>query len=221
MSQHICATSALAVLLNLITIGAVFGVLSFLFGGSAPRLGGPGFVDPVTIIAILTVVLALSRDFLLTALIACTAIGFMWVPVAGHLSDRIGRRRMYMIGACFSALFGFFYFWLLDTRSPGLTFLAMVLSLLPIMTLYGPQAALIAESFAPRLRYSGAGLGYQLASIIAGGPAPFIAAALFAAYKSGYAIAFYILVCALISLGAAALLPDYTNRNISEEYDRT
>jgi hypothetical protein len=65
------------------------------------------------------------------------------------------------------------------------------LSLISIMTLYGPQAALIAESFDPRLRYSGAGLGYQLASIIAGGPAPFIAAALFAAYQSGYAIAFY------------------------------
>ncbi len=65
----------------------------------------------------------------------------------------------------------------------------IALSLLPIMNLYGPQAALIAESFAPRLHYSGAGLGYQLASIIARGPALFIAAALFAAYHSGYAIA--------------------------------
>jgi MFS family permease len=176
----------------------------------------PGYVYTAYIFTFGTAVLGASRDFLLTALIACTALGFMWVPVAGHLSDRIGRRRMYMIGACFSGLFGFFYFWLLETRSPVLMFLAIALSLLPIMTLYGPQAALIAESFAPRLRYSGAGLGYQLASIIAGGPAPFIAAALFAAYQTGYAIAFYILGCGIISIIAALLLKDHTNKDIDE-----
>jgi hypothetical protein len=94
-------------------------------------------------------------------------------------------------------------------------FVAIALSFLPVMNMYGPQAALIAESFAPRLRYSGAGLGYQLASIIAGGPAPFIAAALFAAYHAGYAIAFYILGCGVISIVATALLKDYTNKDIS------
>ena len=110
------------------------------------------------------------------------------------------------------------YFALLETRSPVLIFIAIALSLIPIMTLYGPQAALIAESFEPRLRYSGAGIGYQLASIIAGGPAPFIAAALFAAYQSGYAIAFYILGCGVISIIAAILLKDHTNKDI-DEYD--
>ena len=184
------------------------------------RMGeqAPGFVYTAYIFTFGTVVLGASRDFLLTALIVCTALGFLWVPIAGHLSDRIGRRRMYMIGACFSGLYGFIYFALLETRSPVLIFLAIALSLLPIMTLYGPQAALIAESFAPRLRYSGAGLGYQLASIIAGGPAPFIAAALFAAYQSGYAIAFYILGCGVISIIAAVLLKDHTNKDI-DEYD--
>ena len=86
--------------------------------------------------------------------------------------------------------------------------------------MYGPQAALIAESFAPRLRYSGAGLGYQLASIIAGGPAPFIATALFAAYHSGYAIAVYILGCAVVSLLALAGMKDHANKDVSLEYDR-
>ena len=66
--------------------------------------------------------------------------------------------------------------------------------------MYGPQAALIAEAFTPRLRYSGASLGYQLASIIAGGPAPLIATALFATYHTGYAVAIYIAACAVISL---------------------
>jgi len=178
----------------------------------------PGYVYTAYIFTFGTVVLAASRDFLLSALIACTGLGALWAPVAAHLSDRIGRRRMYMIGAAFSGLFGFVYFGLLETRSPVLMFIAIAVSLIPIMTLYGPQAALIAESFEPRLRYSGAGIGYQLASIIAGGPAPFIAAALFAAYQSGYAIALYILGCGVVSIIAALLLKDHTNKSI-DEYD--
>jgi hypothetical protein len=84
--------------------------------------------------------------------------------------------------------------------------------------LYGPQAALIAESFTGRLRYSGASLGYQLASIIAGGPAPLIATWLFASYHSPYAIAIYIAICAVITLVATAMMTDYTGRDISGEY---
>jgi hypothetical protein len=116
-------------------------------------------------------------------------------------------------------VFGFLYFAMVDTASPVLVFIAIVLSLIPHDMQYGPQAALIAEAFTPRLRYSGASLGYQLASIIAGGPAPLIATALFASYHSGYAISIYIAICAVISLIAAALMPDYTGRDISMEYD--
>jgi hypothetical protein len=114
---------------------------------------------------------------------------------------------------------GFIYFALLDTMVPGWIFLAIFLSLIPHDMMYGPQAALIAECFTGRLRYSGASLGYQLASVIAGGPAPLIATALFARYQSGFAIAWYILVCAAISLVSAAALPDYTNRDIAAEYE--
>jgi len=69
------------------------------------------------------------------------------------------------------------------------------------------------------LRYSGASLGYQLAAIIAGGPAPIIATALFATYHSGYAISIYIATCAVVSMVAAAFMPDYTGKDISVEYD--
>jgi hypothetical protein len=79
--------------------------------------------------------------------------------------------------------------------------------------MYGPQAALIAESFSARVRYSGASLGYQLSSIIAGGPAPLIAAWLLGRYHNSTAIAVFILLCALVSLGSTALLRDYTNRD--------
>jgi hypothetical protein len=86
--------------------------------------------------------------------------------------------------------------------------------------MYGPQAALIAECFTPRLRYSGASIGYQLSSVVSGGPAPLIATALLAAFGSGYVIALYILLCAVVSIVATTLLPDYTNRDISEEHDK-
>src|SRR5437899_6507335 len=125
---------------------------------------------------------------------------------------------MYFIGSVLVGVFGFVYFALLDTKVPALIYFAIALSLVPVMTCYGPQAALIAESFTPRLRYSGASLGYQLASIIAGGPSPFIATALFATYHSSLPIALYILLCAIIGIVATALLTDYTNKDISAEY---
>ena len=108
---------------------------------------------------------------------------------------------------------------MLDTGNPWAIFVAIVLSLIPHDMMYGPQAALIAEAFTPRLRYSGSSLGYQFASVIAGGPAPLIATALFAAYHTGYAIAAYLAVCAVISLVSTAYMPDYTGKDVSAEYD--
>src|SRR5579859_8120901 len=163
--------------------------------------------------------LKMSRDLILAAVLVASCVSFITIPLSGHISDRIGRRNMYLIGAGATGLFGFLYFGMLDTALPSAVFIAIVLSLIPHDIQYGPQAALIAEAFTPRLRYSGASLGYQLASIIAGGPAPLIATALFAAYHTGYAIAIYIAACAVVSLVAASLMPDYTGKDISAEYD--
>src|SRR6202042_2369542 len=143
--------------------------------------------------------LKMSRELILTAVLVASLVSFVTIPLSGHLSDRIGRRKMYLIGAAATGLFGFLYFYMLDAAAPMTVFIAIVLSLIPHDMMYGPQAALIAEAFTPRLRYSGASLGYQLASIIAGGPAPLIATALFAAYHTGYAIAIYIAGCAVVS----------------------
>jgi MFS family permease len=164
--------------------------------------------------------LSQSRNFLLIGVLVQAVLGFLWVTVAGHLSDRIGRKNMYIIGCLLVAVFGFVYFAMLDSQVTALIFVAIALSGLPIMTMYGPEAALIAESFSPRLRYSGCSLGYQLASIIAGGPSPFIATALLAAYQSSLPIALYILGCAVVGIIATALLTDYTNKDISAEYER-
>jgi len=177
----------------------------------------PGYIFNAFVLTYGTLVLGASRNLLLTGLVAMTALGFITAPIAGALSDRIGRRKVYISGCVFVAAFTFVYFALLDTKVPELIFLAMALSFIPVMTMYGPQAALIAEAFTPRLRYSGASIGYQLASIIAGGPAPFIATWLFSTYHSALPIALYVCVCAAISICAALLLPDQTNKNVAHE----
>jgi MFS family permease len=179
----------------------------------------PFYIFTAFIFAYAVGTLHMPRNFILTAVMVAAVFSFVTIPLSGHISDRIGRRKMYLIGAAATGLFGFLYFGMVDTAIPSAVFIAIVLSLIPHDIQYGPQAALIAESFTPRLRYSGASLGYQLASIIAGGPAPLIATALFATYHTGYAIAIFIAACAVISLVATAFMPDYTGRDISAEYD--
>ena len=179
----------------------------------------PFYIFTAFIFAYAVGTLHMSRNLILIAVLVAAVVSFVTIPLSGYISDRIGRRKMYMIGAAAVGVFGFIYFAMVDTASPALVFIAIVLSLIPHDMQYGPQAALIAEAFTPRLRYSGASLGYQLASIIAGGPAPLIATWLFATYHSGYAISIYIAICAVISLIAAAMMPDYTGRDISREYD--
>jgi len=180
---------------------------------------GPFYVYAAFVFVYGTKVSGASRDFLLTAVLVATALSGVTTPLAGHISDRIGRKRMYLIGAATTGVFAFIYFAMMNSMVPGLVFLAIVLSFIPHDMMYGPQAALIAECFTPRLRYSGSSLGFHLSSVIAGGPAPLIATALFAAFGSGYVVALYILFCAIVSISATAFLPDYTNRDISQEHD--
>ena len=101
------------------------------------------------------------------------------------MSDASAASACIIIGSILTGIFGFIYFALLNSLVPALIVIAIVVSFIPHDMMYGPQAALIAEGFTPRLRYSGGSIGYQLASLIAGGPAPLIATALFAAYGSG------------------------------------
>jgi len=178
----------------------------------------PAYIYLAFVFAYGTQVLHQPCDFLLTALITAGLFSFVTIPLAGHLSDRFGRKRIYLIGTVATGIFGFIYFAMLNTMIPGWIFLGIVLSFVPHDIMYGPQGALIAECFTPRLRYSGASIGYQLASVTAGGPAPLIATALLAATGSGYSIAAYIAFCAIVSFIATVMLPDHTNRDISQEH---
>jgi len=176
------------------------------------RMGeqAPAYIYLAFVFAYGTQVLHTPRDFLLTALVTAGLVSFITIPLSGHLSDRFGRKRIYLIGSVATGVFGFIYFAMLNTMVPAWIFLGIVLSFIPHDVMYGPQGALIAECSTPRLRYSGSSIGYQLASVVAGGPAPLIATALLAATGSGYVIAVYIAFCAVVSIIATVLLPDYT-----------
>jgi MFS family permease len=151
--------------------------------------------------------LGLARDGLLDYILIAATIGLVSVPLFGHLSDVFGRRRVYGTGIVLTGLFAFPYFGLLNTKESALILIAIVVSLIFHDMQYGPQAALIAEGFGANLRYSGAGLGYQLASVIAGGPAPLIATKILQETGSSTGISWYIVGCCAVGLIALLLMP--------------
>jgi MFS family permease len=171
----------------------------------------------------------LDPTLLYTGLILASVVSFGAIPTFGWLSDRVGRKRWFTLGTVLMTAFAFPYFWLLQTKQPVLVLLALIFSVgICISWLYGPEAALIAERFVPRLRYSGASLGYQLASITAGGPAPIIATYILANFKTvggGVAagapvyllIALYIIVMSLISCIAVQFLREYADRAAAQD----
>jgi MFS family permease len=170
-------------------------------------------------------ILHLDVTLIYISMIAASGISFCMMPCYGALSDLIGRRRITIYGALAMMAYAFPYFLLLNTRNPLLVILALALALgVPHACLYGPQSSFIAERFPTQLRYTGASLGYQLASIIAGGPAPIIATYLLTRTPAQEAvppawvlIALYIIAAALITLLAALPLKEYAGRAAKEE----
>lgn len=182
----------------------------------------PFYIFTTFVLSYGTEVLRLNISLLYFGFIAAAGISFFTIPAFGRLSDRVGRRRATICGAIGMLLFAFPYFLLLNSRNSLLVLLALILSLGGAHAcLYGPQASLIAERFPTRLRYAGASLGYQTASIIAGGPAPIIATYLLTHTPSPSSawmlIALYIIAMALISLLAVLPLKEYAGRAAEEE----
>ena len=152
--------------------------------------------------------LGVTRGTMLWGVTLAAATGLVAIPCFGALSDRVGRRPVYLFGAVFSLLYAVPFFWLLDTRSQPLIWAAIVIGVvLGHNAMYGPQAAYFSELFGAGVRYSGASLAYQLASVAAGGLAPFIATALLAAYGV-YAVAAYMMLLAAITVAATYAAPE-------------
>src|SRR5947208_11119827 len=146
---------------------------------------GPFYIMSVFVLSYGEAHLKLSKSVMLTGVIIASAISLLAVPTYGALSDRIGRRPVYMMGALFTLFFAFPFFWLLNTRSTLLIWLAIVLAVnIGHDAMYAVQAAYFSELFGTRVRYTGASLSYQLSSVFAGGLAPLIATALLAWQRS-------------------------------------
>jgi MFS family permease len=148
-----------------------------------------------------------AQSVALGAVSVAAAVELILIPTFGRLSDRVGRRPVYATGAVLIAAMAFPAFLLLNTKDVGLIILGIVVLAIPHAIQYGPQASYIAESFPTRLAYGGSGLGYQTASLIAGGPAPLLATWMLPNF-GWQAISVYIIACAVLTLVAVAVLPD-------------
>jgi MFS family permease len=175
---------------------------------------GPFFIFTTYLLSYGTSILNLEKDFLFNCVIAAACLSLFTTPLWGYVSDLIGRRRMYMIGALMMLLFAFPYYWLLNSALPALIALAVISSFAIHDMQYGPQAAYVSESFPPSVRYSGSSIGYQFACMITSGPAPIIAAWLFHRFGTSTAISWYLVTVAAISFVSSALLKDRSR----EEY---
>ncbi|QUQ64329.1 MFS transporter [Kutzneria sp. CA-103260] len=160
--------------------------------------------------------LKLPKQTALSAVLIGSAVELVAIPLWGAVSDRIGRRPVYLFGAIGMAVWVFVFFALLGSRSTGAIIGATTVALVLHGAMYGPQAAFFSELFGTRVRYSGSSIGYQLASILAGGLAPLIATALLAAFASATPIAIYVAAGAAVSVLAVALSRETTGGSLED-----
>ncbi|CAM5275729.1 MFS transporter [Streptomyces griseus] len=164
-----------------------------------------------------TVHLELSKSDALNAVLIGSAVHFVTIPLWGALSDRIGRRPVSLIGALGMAVWAFGFFALLDTESFPVIVLSVTVGLLLHGAMYGPQAAFISEMFDTKVRYSGASMGSQLASIIGGALAPLIAVELLKDYRSSVPISLYLCFAALVTAVTVWIAKETRGRDLAKD----
>ncbi|MFP5019701.1 MFS transporter [Pseudonocardia phyllosphaerae] len=161
--------------------------------------------------------LGLPTSFVLGAVLIGAAVHLVTTPLWGAISDRVGRKPVYLFGAAGVGIWAFAFFFLLDTRSFALSAIAVTIGLVLHGAMYGPQAAFLSELFGTKVRYSGISIGYQLASVFAGGLAPLIAASLLVATGTGYAIAAYIAASSVLTIIAVATYSETRTRRLDAD----
>ena len=169
------------------------------------------------ILTYVTTELGLSKNLALSGVLVGSALQLFLIPYFGHLSDRVGRRPVYLAGAAAAAIWVFAFFPLLDTESTALIVLAAVGGLVCHAAMYGPQAAFITELFGTEVRYSGASLGYQVAGVLGGALAPIIAVALLDRFGSWVAVAIYVLASLVVTLVAVAMARETAKVDLAED----
>lgn len=166
----------------------------------------PFYIYTTFIIYYTTTHLDIDQQFITNTVLLVSVVFLFAVPLSAYLSDRIGRKKVTLVGMITTLAISYPYFFLVNTGDKNLIILATVISSFGPAIVYGPQAALIAEIFPVHLRFSGSSIAYQFAAIIAGGIAPTISLTLLETFNSTYAIATYVAVCCIISIIALSLL---------------
>ncbi|TWV25877.1 MFS transporter [Streptomyces albidoflavus] len=174
------------------------------------------YVLTAFILVYATTAVDLPQQTALNAVLIGSAVHFVTIPMWGALSDRLGRRPVYMIGATGVGLWMFPFFQLIDTGSFPALLLAVTVGLVLHGAMYAPQAAFFSEMFATRMRYSGASIGAQFSSVAAGAPAPLIATALLAEYDSSVPISLYVIAAAVITLIAVGVAQETRHRDLTD-----
>ncbi|MET7569120.1 MFS transporter [Streptomyces sp. NPDC005492] len=174
------------------------------------------YVITAFILVYATTSAGVSRQTALNSVLIASAVHFAVIPAWGALSDRIGRRPVYLLGAVGIGLWMFPFFSLIDTGDFGDLVLAVTVGLVLHGAMYAPQAAFFSEMFATRMRYSGASIGAQFASVAAGAPAPLIATALLADYDSSTPIALYVIAAVVLTLIAVGAAKETRHRDLTD-----
>ncbi|TFD07669.1 MULTISPECIES: MFS transporter [unclassified Cryobacterium] len=150
-------------------------------------------------ITYLKIIVQMDTARVLLLLLLAHALHFIVIPLVGHLSDRVGRRPVYFLGALLAGTWGFFAFPMMDTANDFIIIVAIMMGLLFHALMYAGQPAIMAEMFPTRMRYSGVSLGYQVTSVIAGSIAPIIAVSLLSTFESSVPVAIYLAAACLIT----------------------
>ena len=179
---------------------------------------GAFYIYSVFVLTYATQHVKMPQQVVLTAMLIGAGLELMAIPFFGAMSDRFGRRPVYLFGAIATALWAYPLFRLLDTASPPLVWLALIVAFVfSHAAMYGPQAAFIAELFSTKLRYSGASMGYQIAGVLGGGIAPLVSIALVSATGTPFAVSFYVLAMVVLTLIALAVAPETARIDLHDE----